>query len=165
MKAYIMIGLTGSGKSSWARMTAKTNFNTIRVSNDDIRSMIKDRYTFDYQLEPLVRKMGDALVEQVLLDGKNVIIDDCHLTVEHRRELCELVKRVAPTVEIIYVWVWCCPEVCLQRRLTDVRGGSKLEWAWVVDKMDKVFETPQDDECGEDVNIILTVVKNEASYE
>ncbi len=29
MKVYIMIGLIGSGKSSWARWTAKCDFNTI----------------------------------------------------------------------------------------------------------------------------------------
>ena len=29
MKAYILIGMIGSGKSSWARMTAGTDFNII----------------------------------------------------------------------------------------------------------------------------------------
>ena len=146
MKVYIMIGLIGSGKSEWARMAAGTDFNTIRVSNDDIRSMIKDRYTFDLQLEPLVRKMGIVMVVQILLEGKNVVIDDCHLTKEHRQELCALIKGVVPEAEIIYVWMRCDTTIALKRRLIDLRGRTKFEWTQVMNKHMNMFDVPTKDE-------------------
>ena len=161
MKAYIMIGLIGSGKSGWARMTAGTDFNTIRVSNDDIRGMIKDRYTFDLQLEPLVRKIGNAMIEQILSEGKNVVVDDCHLVKEYRQELCTLIKRVKPEAEIIYVWVQAAHDVALKRRLADLRGRTEFEWIQVMKKMVAVFEPPDYLECGVGVvDKIIEVVNN-----
>lgn len=146
MKVYIMIGLIGSGKSAWARLTAGTDFNTIRVGNDDIRDMIKDRYTFDFQLEPMVRKMGNALVIELLSEGKDIVIDDCHLTKEHREELCALIKGFAPESEIIYVWMRCDPAVALKRRLSNLRGGTEFGWIQVMKKHEEVFDIPTKNE-------------------
>jgi len=146
MKVYIMIGMIGSGKSSWARMTAGTDFKTIRVSNDDIRSMIKDRYTFDLQLEPLVRKMGTGLVVQLLLEDKNIVVDDCHLTAKHRQELCAVILGVAPEAEIFYVWMKCDNGTAHERRLTNLRGRSEFEWREVQKKHLSMFDIPSKDE-------------------
>lgn len=159
MKVYVMIGLTGSGKSSWARWTARCDFNTIRICPDDIRSMIKTGYTFDYQLEPMVRSMGAAMIEQVLLAGKNVIVDECNLLREHRQQLYTRIKEISPEAEIIYVWVKCSEASALQRRLINLRGGSEFGWTSVVKKMANVFEEPLPDECGGDITI--RVVDNE----
>lgn len=145
MKVYIMIGLIGSGKSSWARMTAGTDFNNIRISLDDIRDMIKDRYIFDFQLEPLVRSMSRAMILTVLEQGKNVIVDDCNLIQEHRLELCHLIKTQFPDVEIKYVWVQSAPEISLERRLTNLRGQSKFVWEQVMKKMEAAFDDPETD--------------------
>lgn len=157
MKVYIMIGLIGSGKSSWAKMTAGTDFNTIRVSCDDIRDMIKDRYTFDLQLEPLVRKISTAMIALVLLEGKNVVIDDCHLMIKHRQELCATIKEVAPEVEIIYVWVQAELDVALRRRLVNLRGRTEFEWRHVMKKMVDVFEPPDCSECG--VGVVNKIIE------
>lgn len=146
MKVYIMIGLIGSGKSAWARLTAGCDFNTIRVGIDDIRDMIKDRYTFDFQLEPLVRKMGTAMIVQVLLEGKNVVVDDCHLTEEHRQELCAMIKGAIPEAEIIYVWMRCDSTVALKRRLSNLRGGTEFGWIQVMKKHEEMFDIPTKNE-------------------
>ena len=146
MKVYIMIGMIGSGKSAWARMTAGTDFNTIRVSGDDIRKMIKDRYTFDFQLEPLVNKMKMAMIKEVLAAGKDVVIDDCHLTYKDREELCALIKGVWPAAEIIYVWMRCNLEVALKRRLCNLRGITEFEWRSVMGKHKQEFDIPTKDE-------------------
>lgn len=147
MKVYIMVGLIGSGKSSWARMTAGSNFQTIRVSCDDIRDMIKDRYIFDLQLESTVRAMSFAMVEQALKEGFNVVCDECYLTAEHRTNLCEELKvRFGDKVDITYVWVHCDPSTALQRRLTNLRGQPSWVWKQVMKKMVKVFEKPSVEE-------------------
>lgn len=146
MKAYILIGTIGSGKSDWARMTAGTDFNTIRVGVDDIRDMIKDRYTFDFQLEPLVNKMKMAMIREVLTARKDVVIDDIHLTKEGREELCLEIKKAGSSIEIIYVWMKCDIIIALRRRLTNLRGRSELEWRQVAFKHFNMFDTPSKDE-------------------
>lgn len=157
MRVYILIGLLGSGKSSWARMTAGTDFNTIRVSSDDIRSMIKDRYTFDLQLEPLVRRIETAMITQLLLDGRDVVIDDCHLNIKHRQELCTMIKGVEPEAEIVYVWIQCDKTTALQRRLSDLRGRTRFEWIQVMNKMACAFENPCYSEC--DTGVIKNIIE------
>lgn len=161
MKAYILIGMIGSGKSSWARMTAGTDFNTIRVSGDDIRNMIKDRYTFDFQLEPLVDKMKMAMIKEVVKSGKDIIIDDCHLTREGREELCKYLVSIAETgIDITYVWIKCNDMIALRRRKTNLRGRTEFEWQQVIHKHLHMFEAPTKNENNHIVTI-LEVVNNE----
>lgn len=147
MKAYILIGMVGSGKSSWARMTAGTDFNTIRVSGDDIRNMIKDRYTFDFQLEPLVDKIKIAMIREVLVAGKDIVIDDCNLTFAGRDKLCKnLVDIAKDGIEITYVWMNCSDDIALERRLTNLKGRTEFEWREVIKKHRSMFESPEKDE-------------------
>lgn len=163
MKVYIMIGLIGSGKSSWARMTAGSNFSNIRISLDDIRDMIKDGYIFDLQLEPLVRNMSRAMILTTLENGKNVIVDDCNLVREHRLELCHLIKKQFPDVEIQYVWIQAASDVALKRRLADnSRGQTKFVWQQVLKKMVISFDHPEDDaKFLQEMDIVPNVIKVE----
>jgi predicted kinase len=144
MKVYVMIGLIGSGKSSWARMTAGSNFNTVRVSSDDIRNMIKQNYVFDFQLEPLIADMQMALVKEALLAGKTVVIDDCNLTKDGRLQLCEKIYAIPKLepIEIVYVWVECNRDLALSRRLKNLRGQPEVVWKWVMEKHEAMFDLP-----------------------
>lgn len=142
-KVYVMIGKIGSGKTSWARMVAETDFNVIRVGADDIRSMIKKGYTFDLQLEPLVDRIKFGAIFQILDSGKNIVIDDCHLSKSRREELCEKIKSYfQEKVEITYVWMQCDDKVALSRRLQNIRGRSEFEWKQVAKKHDEEFTAP-----------------------
>jgi predicted kinase len=46
---YILIGLPGSGKTTWAKNKAKDDLRTVIISRDGFRSMIKGEgeYIFD----------------------------------------------------------------------------------------------------------------------
>jgi len=150
MKIYIMIGLMGSGKSSWARMMAGADFNVIRVSGDAIRSMIKQSYVFDSQLEPLVAKMQLALIQEAILAGKDVVVDDCNLTRKGRGNLCttifSIVGQKEESIEIIYVWMKCARDIALDRRLANLRGKPKFTWKFVMQLQEGMFDCPEKDE-------------------
>lgn len=146
-KVYLMIGRIGSGKTSWARLVAGTNFNVIRVGGDDIRSMIKKDYVFDLQLEPLVEQMVLDLALLVLVKGKDVVIDDRHLSLESRNKICKKIKETFNNmVEIVYVWIKCPDKVALSRRLQDTRGLSEFDWKFVAKKHNEEFTVPSVDE-------------------
>lgn len=160
MKAYILVGMVGSGKSSWARMQAGTDFNVIRIGVDDIRSMIKDKYTFDFQLEPLVDKMKLTMIKEIISAGKDVIIDDIHLTKDSREKLCAIIQGIESDIEIIYVWMQCDNEVALKRRLTNLRGATEFEWRQIMDKHVRMFDTPSIAE-NDYVSDMIKVANNE----
>jgi len=128
-------------------MAAGTDFSTVRVGVDDIRNMIKDRYIFDFQLEPLVDRMKMAMIREVLKAGKDLVVDDIHLTKAGRQVLCATLVGVIPDIEIIYVWMRCDDEVAISRRLTNLRGIPEFGWQQVMKKHKSMFETPLYDEC------------------
>ncbi len=164
MKAHILIGSIGSGKSTWAKLMAGCDFKNIRVSGDDIRGMIKNGYVFDFQLEPIVHNMMRRCIEEALFQGKNVIIDDCvsTLTKEDRKSLCEYLVTQDPNIEISYIWVICDYDVALKRRFKNLRGGDKFSWKLVMDKHISMFEPPSEDEH---INIKEIIeVRNEHDY-
>lgn len=69
-------GIQGSGKSEWAIAQAG-NADHVRVSRDDIRAQMFNKYTgVD---EDMVTEVETAMVRAALRSGKNVIVDAMHL--------------------------------------------------------------------------------------
>lgn len=85
----VLIGCSGSGKSTWAHeQWVNDKSNLIIVSRDKIRellfgyseSTIKDYYTEDIKdLEKQVTLYEDTLIYEALTQGKTVIVDATHL--------------------------------------------------------------------------------------
>lgn len=75
---YILRGLPASGKSTWARIQAVEDKNTIIVNRDKIREMLKGDYKlfpFGSKLEELVTVIETKSIKEGLLRYHNVIID------------------------------------------------------------------------------------------
>lgn len=83
-----MQGLPGSGKSTIAETLVKEE-NAVRINKDLLRKMLHfDRWTG--RNEDITRKVSRLLAKEMLLEGKNVIIDDTNLnpkTLESWKEL------------------------------------------------------------------------------
>lgn len=84
-KLLILIGISGSGKTTWSTNYIKENSNWYRVNRDDIRKELvgdlKDYYKRE-DLEFLENKISDIQhnqIRELLLSGKNVILDNTNL--------------------------------------------------------------------------------------
>lgn len=89
-KLTVLIGISGSGKSTWAHKEwSKDPLNTLIVSRDSIRESMfgfSDKTLKHYfnneklfSLEREVSKMCDTMIYEGLEKGKHVICDDNHL--------------------------------------------------------------------------------------
>jgi RNA ligase len=88
-KLIVLIGVSGSGKSTWASEYIKTNPNTVRVNRDAMRQQlygydettIKGYYQLEnYQkLENMVTDAESAIITSALKNGKDVIVDNTNL--------------------------------------------------------------------------------------
>jgi len=118
--AYITIGLPGSGKSTWSRDKAKKD-NLIIVCRDALRTMVKNEYIFDKDLESLVASMANACIKEAILDSRSIIIDETNLTKSIRASWLQLCPR---DYKKYFVW-FKETEKNLDRRMQEHRGISR----------------------------------------
>ena len=88
MKVFTLVGLIGSGKSTWARKYAKEHPDTKIVSADAFRTMLNGEYEYDEDLDGIItRSMYDTAMN-LLVNGYSVIMDCGNLAeAEDRRIL------------------------------------------------------------------------------
>lgn len=110
---YILSGVPGCGKSTWARKFAAKMPDYIKhVSRDEIRfSLLKDGEDyFAHEGEVLLNFYRQA--NEILASGKNVIMDATHTS---ERALCETLRRINVDAKMIFVSFDVPLDVCLAR--------------------------------------------------
>lgn len=94
-KVIILIGLPGSGKSTWAKKYLSNNPDTIRVNRDDFRLMLKNQQLCENKVENLITKLQDNSILSALNSGFNVIVDNTNCKLKYIEHTLELVKHKA----------------------------------------------------------------------
>ena len=143
---YILVGLPGSGKSTWSKNKIKDDKKTVIICKDTLRTMCRGEYIFDKQLEPLMHEWADGLIQSALFNNYNIIIDETNLKKSHRYMLLQDIQHYYSSgmnkAKIICVW---CKENKnnLQNRMNDDRGISQQQWSEIIENMKKIFEEPE----------------------
>lgn len=109
----ITVGLPGSGKSTWGEEMRKAHPDRVRIVNrDDIRAILGTR--FEDGDEPVVARIRDFMVDELLKLGYDVICTDTNLSPKVRRRLSQIAKtRKAECFETSFLHVPL--ETCLSR--------------------------------------------------
>lgn len=111
-KLILCKGLPASGKSTWSKEYVKNHSNVIRVNRDEIREMLGQPWSRDYENKVVVpgeRRFVRAALEQ----GMDVIVDDTNLNPNVRdmwKKIGEEMKAVVLIKEFIVD-----PEECIKR--------------------------------------------------
>ena len=101
MKAHIMIGISGSGKSTYVKEHATPD--SVVVNNDSARRRfvginpednLWDYYKFDKNVESQVKSEIDALINHALYNDKDLWIDNTNLTVAKNKHLKEFLEQL-----------------------------------------------------------------------
>lgn len=133
---YVMVGIPGSGKSTWANNFIKDRENIVYISRDTIRfSMLKSSDTYFAHESDVFTKFVDAIVAN-LKYGSDVIADATHLSIASRRKLVNaLTARGLQSTDyrIIFVFVDTLLAVCIQR--DDARTDRQHVGASVIGRM------------------------------
>lgn len=96
-KVIITWGLPASGKSTWARKYISTHEGWVRISKDDIRTMLFNGKGANHvEIDrPLVTRIRDLAITTCLNTGKNIIVDGSHLDPDTIKAIKRLVKGKA----------------------------------------------------------------------
>lgn len=105
-KMYITVGISASGKSSWAKETAELE-NCVVIERDQIRfnkvlpGSNWSTYKFTKKREELVSEIADNMFNDAVENGQSVIISDTNLNPVYRNKWVKLGEDNGYDVEIV----------------------------------------------------------------
>jgi len=147
---YILCGIPGCGKSTWAREKLKENMNPIEpkwtyVSRDEVRfSMIKEEDDYFAKEKQVfgeyVRRICESLKDTYTV---NTIADATHLNKISRDKLINAIYRMCPELDfdIVMVYFDIPVEVCIFRN--NKRSGRARVPENVIKNMYATLEFPK----------------------
>lgn len=126
-------GVSGSGKSFWAKQYVAQNKNTVIICRDDIRLMLQPGYQFgNWKLEDVVTDISVAAVESSLKNGLSVIICDTNLSdrsINKWKSIADSFNKEKLTVKLEEKSFLDVPlEICIER---DRKRGLVDNMPWV----------------------------------
>jgi len=118
-------GISGSGKSTWAKdQVDNSDGNTVIVCKDDLRNMLHNG-AYSKGRENLVKKMRNAMILLALEEGKNVIVADTNFD-NHIQNITDCVREFYDASEVaieVKDFTDVPLEVCIER---DAKRSNSL---------------------------------------
>ena len=119
-KVYILKGLPGSGKSTWAKEELKKDKNLRRVNRDELRDMLwGSRYEWSGEKERSVTTAQRDTIVELLYSGYSVVIDDTNLNPKTVNNIKNWIKEICEDerIEIIEKFFDVKLKECIKRDL------------------------------------------------
>ena len=144
----VLVGLPGSGKSTYAKRMVDDNLNTVWLSSDQIREKLFGDASCQQDPAKVFSIMQEEAVS--LLDrGFNVIYDATSI---NRKSRAAILDKVPKHVKKECVIVWAPVDICIARDNERERTVGPA----VIDKMLRRFEAPFYDEGFDVINVYLS---------
>lgn len=91
----ILIGISASGKSTWAKEFVAKNDKWCIVSRDDFRYAWQNKGVVDEKLETLITDMVERSIESLINRGYSVIYDATNLKASYINKIASIVRHTA----------------------------------------------------------------------
>ena len=146
-KLILLVGIPGSGKTTYAKDYLEQHSNTIHLSSDTIRKELYGDESTQGNPSEVFSLMQTRTVE-ALNEGKNVIYDATNVTRRDRASIINICPKFAKIEAHI---IWASIETCIERDAARDRTVGKA----VIDKMLKRFQAPYYDEGIDEIEVVL----------
>ena len=145
----ILVGLPGSGKTTWRKTKVAQGYKGVVINPDDIRKTVFGVY-FDPKKEHDVWEYIYREVRRALLKGESICFDATNVRKKRRQALIRLGHEYDAYVEAIYFKV--PSEVALKRNVK--RTADKRVPLGIMIRMIKNFQPPELSEGFDRVKVI-----------
>lgn len=99
MKAIITVGVSASGKTTWAEKWCKEN-GWVNINRDDIRQLLfGNDYKFSKENEHIVTEYQRFDIKECAKKGKNIVISDTNLNKGRNKMLVGFLEHLGYNVE------------------------------------------------------------------
>lgn len=144
----LLVGVPGSGKTTYAKNYMERNANTIHLSSDAIRKELYGDENIQGNPGDVFSLMQKRAIE-ALNNGCDVLYDATNITRKDRAGIIGVCPKFA---KIECHIIWAPIEVCIERDAARDRTVGKE----VIDRMLKRFQAPYYDEGIDEISIIRT---------
>ncbi len=155
-KLILLVGIPGSGKTTYAKEYVERESNTIHLSSDGIRKELYGDESIQGDPTEVFSLMQKRAVE-ALNNGNDVIYDATNITRKDRASIINICPKFAKIEAHI---IWAPIEECIKRDATRERTVGKA----VIDKMLKRFQAVYYDEGIDEIKIIVSDELNKGTY-
>ena len=152
----ILCGITGSGKTTYAKNYIERNLNAIHLSSDAIRKELYGDENIQGNPSDVFSLMQKRAIES-LNNGYKVLYDATNITRKDRAGIISICPKFA---QIECHIIWAPIEVCIERDAARDRTVGKE----VIDRMLKRFQAPYYDEGINEIKIITAETWNARDY-
>lgn len=146
-KLILLVGISGSGKTTYAQKYIESHPGTVHLSSDNIRKELYRDETVQDNHSLVFYRMQTRAVD-ALNFGSDVIYDATNLT---RKDRASIISQCPKFAKIEAHVVWAPIEVCIERDATRKRTVGKE----VIDRMLKRFQAPFVDEDIDEIKVIM----------
>jgi predicted kinase len=122
LKAIILVGAQGSGKSTYAKKIEKEYPRTMRATKDDIRYLAYDRQRYAERYDECNKRFGMWVtrmhldtIDVILRQQLDVIWDECNCLAVTRTGIVEYLRHNYPNIYIEAHYIHSSLERCLKR--------------------------------------------------
>lgn len=91
----VLVGIPGSGKSTWSTKKVENDSDWIRINRDSYRLMLKNQTVCEFKIEDLITKLSYSAVEMALSNGYNVILDNTHCQAKYLKQIVDRFQTMA----------------------------------------------------------------------
>ena len=142
----LLVGVPGSGKTTYAMDYIERNANTIHLSSDAVRKELYGDENIQGNPGEVFSLMQKRAID-ALKDGCDVIYDATNITRKDRHSIISVCPKF---VKIECHIIWVPIETCIERDATRERTVGKE----VIDRMLKRFQAPYYDEGIHEIKVI-----------
>jgi len=118
---YFLVGVQGSGKSTWARANAGL-LEAVVLASDEVRNELEAQGIDATDQGDQVFEIVEARLKQLVREGKNVVVDATHARIRWREKEVAIARQGG--ARTIAVWFDVPLDVCLARN--DQKPGGRL---------------------------------------
>lgn len=153
----MLVGIPGSGKTTYAKKYIRNYENTIHISSDKIRKEIFGDEATQGDPSEVFSIMQKRAIE-ALNNGKSVVYDATNIT---RQDRVHIISKCPKFVKIGCHIIWAPIETCIERDAARERTVGKD----VIDRMLKRFHAPYYDEGIDEIQVIMPAGFDKGLYE